>query len=257
MASGATQQVAVSAMKGQFDPAIWRGRRRSGSRSSSSSRRARTGTPDYFAYVKTLNPAAEIVEIPDAGHFVMMEKPAEVNAALLSFAARAGAIPMRSVRPARPEDVSSPDAIVNAVYDVISGPAGRKRDWDRFRSLFADGARLVPTAPRPAGDFGPRVLDPEGYVRRAEPIFETTSFHEMGVARRIERFGHIAHVFSTYEARHDPGDAAPFLRGINSFQLVFDGTRWWVLTIFWEAESESARIPAEYLPSSPSAAPGP
>ena len=59
------------------------------------------------------------------------------------------------------------------------------------------------------------------------------------------------HVFSTYEARHDPKDAAPFVRGINSFQLLFDGSRWWVVTIFWEAESDSVRIPEKYLRGSP------
>jgi pimeloyl-ACP methyl ester carboxylesterase len=247
MAAGFTQPVAASAMRGMFDLAIW------------------TDDPikapllvlvakgpmwsaDYFAYARTLNPDATIVEVPGAGHFVMMEKPAEVNAALVAFAARAGAIPMRALRPGRPEDVSSPEALVKAVYDTISGAAGQKRDWDRFRSLFADGARLIPSGQRPAGDFGPRVLDPEGYVRRSEPIFETTSFFEREVARRVERFGHIVQVFSTYEARHDPKDAAPFVRGINSFQLLFDGTRWWAVTIFWEAESETVRIPKEYLP---------
>ena len=66
--------------------------------------------------------------------------------------------------------------------------------------------------------------------------------------RRVERFGHIVQVFSTYEARHDPADPKPFLRGINSLQLLFDGTRWWVVTIFWEAESESVKVPKEYLP---------
>ena len=114
--------------------------------------------------MRTLNPAADVVEIPDAGHFVMMEKPAEVNAALVAFAAKAGAIPMRALRPGRPEDVASREAIVKAVYDTISGPAG-KRDWDRFRSLFADGARLIPVGPRAAGDYGPRVLDPDGLHR--------------------------------------------------------------------------------------------
>lgn len=148
---------------------------------------------------------------------------------------------------ARSEDVSSPEAIVAAVYDVISGPAGKKRDWDRFRSLFAEGARLVPTGFRPAGDFAALVHDPDGYIRRSEPIFETTPFYEKEVSRRVERFGHIAHVFSTYEARRNPTEKEPFLRGINSFQLLFDGTRWWVVTIFWEAESESVKIPAPYL----------
>ena len=181
----------------------------------------------------------------------MMERPAQVNALLLAFASKTGAIPMRALRPGWPDDVSSVDAILKALYDVISGPAGRARDWDRFRSLFADGARLIPTGPRPAGDFGPRALDPETYVARATPIFEKEGFHESEVARRTDAFGHIAHVFSTYESRHAPSDPKPFARGINSFQLAFDGTRWWIVTIFWEAESETFRIPEKYLRGAP------
>lgn len=246
---GATQQVAVSAMKGMFDLSIWK---------DDPIRvplelivaKSPNWSADYFAYVKTLNPSAEIVEMPDAGHFVMMENPAEFNATLIAFAARAGAIPMRAVRPGRPEDVSSPEAIVKAVYDVISGPAGKARDWDRFRSLFADGGRLIPVGRRAAGDFGPRVLDPEAYVTRATPIFEKEGFFESEISHRSEAFGHIAHVFSTYDSRHAPSDPKPFARGINSFQLVFDGTRWWVVTIVWEAESETLKIPATYLPPS-------
>ena len=54
---------------------------------------------------------------------------------------------------ANPADVASLDSIIAALYDVISGPAGKKRDWDRMRSLFAPGARMIPTGPRPTG-FG-------------------------------------------------------------------------------------------------------
>ncbi len=245
--AGATQSVAVSAMKNMFDPAGW---------NDDPIRaplqvlvaKSPSWSADYFAFVRTLNPAAEIHEIEGSGHFVMIEKPAEVNALLLAFASKTGAIPMRALRPGRPGDVSSVDAIVKAVYDVISGPAARKRDWDRFRSLFADGARLIPVGSRAAGDWGPRVLDPEEYVARASAIFEKEGFYETEAARRVEQFGHVAHVFSTYESRHDAKEKEPFARGINSFQLVFDGMRWWVVSIFWEAESETVKIPADYLP---------
>ena len=48
---------------------------------------------------------------------------------------------------ARPADVASIDAIMRAVYEVISGPAGQKRDWNRMRSLFTakpdDAARAL------------------------------------------------------------------------------------------------------------------
>jgi hypothetical protein len=147
---------------------------------------------------------------------------------------------------ADPADVSSIENIVAAVYDVISGPSGKKRDWARLRSLFREGARLVPTGVRPGGEVGSRVLDVEGYIERSAPFLEKEGFYEREVARRVERFGHIAHVFSTYESRHEPGGRS-FARGINSIQLVSDGKRWWVLTILWEAESETLKVPPEYL----------
>ena len=43
---------------------------------------------------------------------------------------------------ANPKDVQSLDAVVAAIYEVISGPPGA-RDWNRFQSLFAKDARLI------------------------------------------------------------------------------------------------------------------
>src|SRR6266446_6376419 len=100
---------------------------------------------------------------------------------------------------ADPADVESIDAIIAATYDVISGPAGKKRDWDRERSLFVPGARLIPTATIPGKtdvDLAPLVLDVEGYIARVEPLFEKEGFYEKEIARRVERFGQIAHVWS-------------------------------------------------------------
>src|SRR6266700_2682509 len=129
-------------------------------------------------------------------------------------------------RSANPADVESIDAIISAAYDVISGPAGKKRDWERERSLFITGARLIPTAVE-AGktdvDLTPQVLDVAAYIARVERYFANTGFYEKEMARRIEQFGQIAHVWSTYESRHDPNDAKLFMRGINSIQLFNDG----------------------------------
>ena len=149
---------------------------------------------------------------------------------------------------AKPADVASPDAILAAVYEVISGPKGQKRDWERFRSLYLPGARLIPTGAKKdgAGSFA-RVLSPDEYVDRAIPIFEKDGFYETEAARRMERYGNIVQIFSTYESRHDPKDA-PFARGVNSFQLFFDGTRWWVVTVFWQGETAESPIPKEFLP---------
>jgi len=147
-------------------------------------------------------------------------------------------------------DVESLDAIIAATYDVISGPAGKKRDWDRERSLFISGARLIPTAVE-AGrndvDLAPQILDIEGYIARAESFFAGQGFYEKEIARRTEQFGHIAHVWSTYESRHNPDDPEPFMRGINSIQLFNDGSRWWIVGIYWQHESAVHPLPDRYL----------
>ena len=147
---------------------------------------------------------------------------------------------------ANPADVSSADAIIKAVYDVISGPAGKERDWDRMKTLFIPGARLIATGPRQAGGYGSRVMTIDDYVLSSGPYLIKEGFFENEVARKTESFGQILHAFSTYEARHKPGEK-PFARGINSIQLMNDGTRWWVVTILWQAEDEKTPLPAKYL----------
>ena len=152
--------------------------------------------------------------------------------------------------PARPADVASPDAILAATYEVISGPAAQKRDWDRFRSLFVPGARLIPTvAKKTGGGYETRVITPDEYAKLADAYFQKNGFAEREVARKAERYGNIMQIFSTYESRHDAGDAQPFARGINSFQLFYDGTRWWVVTIFWQEETPDNPLPKEFLPA--------
>src|SRR5512137_1362346 len=95
-----------------------------------------------------------------------------------------------SVSPDR--DTASPEAIVAALYDVISGPAGQARDWDRFRGLFAAGARLVPAAPRADGS-APVALSPDDYVTRTNDRFMKDGFFEREVARKVDGFGRILH----------------------------------------------------------------
>ncbi|MBX3175610.1 MAG: hypothetical protein KF709_14480 [Gemmatimonadaceae bacterium] len=151
---------------------------------------------------------------------------------------------------ARPADVESIDAIMAAVYDVISGPAGQKRDWDRFRALFVPGARLIYTGKRPNGEGGMLVWNVDEYITRNGPGLER-GFFERELGRKVERYGNIVHLMSAYDSKRTLEDAAPFARGINSFQLWYDGKRWWVVTIYWEAETPANPIPAEYLTAKP------
>lgn len=148
---------------------------------------------------------------------------------------------------ADPADVGSVDSIIEAVYDVISGPAGAERDWDRMRSLFLSDARLIPSFPGPDGAFTYRAMSLEDWIQGSTDYFAANAFFELEIHRVDQRYGHIAHAFSTYESRTE-ADGEPFARGINSFQLLNDGQRWWVMNIFWQSETEAEQIPGEYLP---------
>ena len=146
-------------------------------------------------------------------------------------------------------DVGSIDAIITALYDVISGPAGQPRDWTRMRALFVPGGRLMPTLSRPGGSTGMRILEVNDYIALSGPMLERRGFREREIARRVEQFGHIAHVFSTYEGRTETD--ATVIRGINSIQLLHDGARWWVVSVYWEAESPGNPLPPRYLQNGP------
>jgi hypothetical protein len=146
----------------------------------------------------------------------------------------------------RPEDIGSPDAIVKAMYDTLSGPAG-KRNWHRWRSLFVDDARLIPISRRISGEEGFRIMSIDEWIAEAEPFYLENDLWETEIVRHSNRFGNMIQAFSTYEARNDP-DGTPQLRGINAVQLVYMEGRWWVVTVMWDCETRQNPIPEEFLP---------
>lgn len=161
--------------------------------------------------------------------------------------ATTGALAQATPAP-RPADVVSSDAIVAALYQVISGDEGVPRDWGRFRGLFHPSGRLVAIGKPAEGPAVVRTMTPDDYITRSGPLL-LQGFHEREIARQVEHFGGMTHVFSTYEARRAAADAAPFLRGINSIQLFDDGQRWWIVSVYWQAETPQFPLPAEYLPT--------
>jgi hypothetical protein len=144
----------------------------------------------------------------------------------------------------KPEDVKSVESILAALYNVISGPAG-ERDWGRFRSLFVPGASLTSAGKDREGNIRVRLRSVEDYVAGAGGYFTQHGFFESPIVNRVQTFGNLAHVFSSYESRNAAGEA-PFARGINSFQLVFDGKRWWIVSILWDEERPDNPLPGEF-----------
>jgi len=155
---------------------------------------------------------------------------------------------LRSLPPApRPDDVASPEAAVLALYDLISGPAGVERDWVRLRSLFDPRVRFL---------IGRWLADPhrpcdvvyewdlDAFVVEGRAFWQAEGFWESQVGARVEKFGNVAHVFSSYESRIGSPSAEPVGRGVNSIQLLRHADRWWIVAVAWDVETPEHRIPA-------------
>lgn len=150
-----------------------------------------------------------------------------------------------TIVPAEPQDVESMDAIIGAYYRCLSGARGEKREWDRLRSLFVPDARFVTG----------RVLEDrvvlmtitlDQFIQMNQVYFEKGGYFEDEIRRHSDTFGNIAQVFSTYEARRGERESHPHSRGINSMQLLNDGSRWWIVSMMWDYERPDNPIPMEF-----------
>lgn len=148
--------------------------------------------------------------------------------------------------PVQSEDVCSIDGIVKAFYETISGPSGQPRQWGRDRTLYIPGVRFT-AVNEGSGKVTMSVMDHQQYVDAVNDYFVRAGFFEKEIHRIEKRFGNIAHVFSTYESR-TKADGPVMERGVNSIELVFDGSRWWIASAIWDEERPNNPIPADMLP---------
>ncbi|MDM5178933.1 hypothetical protein PO883_17160 [Massilia sp. DJPM01] len=131
---------------------------------------------------------------------------------------------------------ANPETLVRALYAIVSAPAHGTHDWARLERLHAPGAMITPTQHRAAVAFAAAPQALSTFVELNQRLFADRGFHEREIFQRVERFGHIAHVWSGYETREHPGGPVQ-RRGINSFQLLHDGQRWCVLSATWDSET--------------------
>jgi hypothetical protein len=149
---------------------------------------------------------------------------------------------------AQVDQTATIDGILNALYSSISGEKGEARDWDTFNNLFHPDSRLIPTGKTKEGEVKARFMSPQDYIDSSGKWLVENGFFEKEIHRTVNTFGHITQVFSTYESFRSEQDEVPFMRGINSIQLLYDGKRWWVINIYWQQESDEHPLPQEYLP---------
>lgn len=152
----------------------------------------------------------------------------------------------------KPKDYSSNvltlNGIINTFYDVISGEKGETRDWTLFKHLFKTNAKLIPSIKNEKGVYTVGYMSPDDYIKTSGKWLVDTGFFEKEINREVHTFSNISQVFSTYEAYKTSAYENPIMRGINSFQLLNDGKRWWIINVYWTQETDDKLIPNDYLP---------
>jgi len=150
----------------------------------------------------------------------------------------------RPITPARAEDVSTIEGIVKASYETISGGVGVPRQWGRDRTLFDPDSRSVAVhVDAKTGAIRTESMTEQDYADRSDASIVKNGFTERELKHVIRRFGNVATVLSSYEGTTANGKSKE--RGINIFQLYFDGKRWWILSMVWDEERPDNPIPAE------------
>lgn len=151
----------------------------------------------------------------------------------------------QAVPPARAcAATSTLNELILALDAAVSGPADQDRTC--FRDVMLPNGRLMPLAKGPDGRETARIFSVDDWINAVREG-GSASFYEKLVKVRTETYGHEAHLWSTYELRDAP-DGKPEVRGINSIQAVFDGQRWRVISILWQAEPPAEPVPEKYLP---------
>ena len=145
------------------------------------------------------------------------------------------------------EDLKAIGAAVDEMYAMISGPKG-PRDWSRQANCFHPAARQIRTSLDEIGRPVMKMMSLEQYARDTTPYFAANDFYEVEIGRRIDLFGNIAQVWSAYEARRSPDDAAPERRGINSIQLFRTAEAGWrIVAMIWDNEREGVEVPEDLI----------
>lgn len=146
---------------------------------------------------------------------------------------------------ARASDVQTVDGIMGALYEVISGGIGEQRNWSRMRSLFIPEARIMAIFPKKDNkEFGLRILSVSDYIANSGPRLMEVGFREKELARKTEQWGEMLQVMSSYETVEEKDNVKR--RGINSLQLMYDGTRWWIISLLFEAERPQLSLPESF-----------
>lgn len=144
------------------------------------------------------------------------------------------------------DEVGTLDGIIKAYYDVVTVKKGEKISYQRDSCLHVPNALVGSAQKGRGGKVSLKLITLKQFHQASDAFLEKDGFWEKEISRRVENFGAIYHVWSTYETKNVE-DGPVIERGINSIQLYFDGTRFWILSWIFDNESKEQPIPKKYL----------
>jgi hypothetical protein len=144
------------------------------------------------------------------------------------------------------DNVTTLDGIMKAYYDVVTVKKGEKVSYERDSLLHIAGAQVGWNQQGKDGNPHLKMVSLKEYHQMSDEYLEKNGFYEIEISRKVEKFGSVYHVWSTYETRNT-SDGPIIGRGINSVELFFDGSRFWIITWVFDDERKNNPIPSEYL----------
>jgi hypothetical protein len=126
-------------------------------------------------------------------------------------------------------DWKSPEAIIHAMYQTISAGPGEQRNWQRFRELFFDNAEML-ISMQSSQFSGIIASDIDTIITQTDAAYGKTGFHEIELEQKVIKYGAMASVYSSFAVKLKANDTKALMKGLNHFQLLFDGDRWWIIS---------------------------
>lgn len=208
---------------------------------------AKVGRPNASGGIDTVTLTAKVEMVTDVelNKLQPIQNPTPKQALVQKAWLTADQKAQAQLPKADPKDVASVDAVVKALYDVISGPKG-PRNWDRLYSLFTPEAMMGATVTTPAGKTELHSFTPQGYKKMNANTFMQTDFFEEEIGRNVVQYGNVVSVQSAYQFRLQQGGPV-VQRGVNYLTLAQSDGRWYIVNLTWQDEKKDNPIPASLL----------
>ena len=135
--------------------------------------------------------------------------------------------------------VKTIEGTINETYKIMTGERGEHRNWEAFRQLFTSDAQISVLIHDTSGNALLKTYTLETFVRLGMKYYESDGFIEYPLKTVINEYNGIANVFQSYYAKESDIEE----EGVNSFQLIFDGERWWISSILWTSNMNGVELP--------------